>query len=61
MIPKVGDEVVLSITCRVEDIIQTSWGVDYIRVDSDGVGHSFWPGDEKSLTVSVIAKAVKSA
>jgi hypothetical protein len=61
MIPKIGDEVVLSITCKVEDIICTSWGVDYIRVDSDGIGHSFWPANEKSLTINVIAKAVKSA
>jgi len=61
MIPKIGDEVVLSITCTVADIIQTPWGVDYIRVDSDGVGHSFWPGDEKSLTVNVIAKAENNA
>jgi len=61
MIPKVGDEVVLSITCTVMDIISSSWGVDYIRIDSDGIGHSFWPGEEKSLTVNVIAKAVNNA
>ena len=61
MIPQIGDEVVISFTCKVADIIETPWGIDYIRVDSEGIGHSFWPGDEKSLTINVIAKAGNNA
>ena len=61
MILNIGDEVVISLTCKVADIIKTPWGIDYIRVDSEGIAHSFWPGDEKSLTVNVIAKAENNA
>tara|TARA_R110000823_G_scaffold2415_1_gene9799 strand:- start:3470 stop:3658 length:189 start_codon:yes stop_codon:yes gene_type:complete len=57
MNPNVGDEVVISFIAIVEEVFSSQGSIDLIRVNSEGVSHSFWPADERSFQATILRKS----
>jgi|GEM_PF-5820236 hypothetical protein len=55
-----GDQVVLSFTGTITEIFKSSasiGGIDIIEIETEqGIQHMFWPAEESSVTVNVLAK-----
>ena len=60
MIPKVGDQVVVSFTGTVTELFTSPGNIDIIQIVTDqGIQHTFWPAEESSMTINVLEKAGK--
>ena len=60
MIPKVGDQVVVSFTGTVTELFTSPGNIDIIQIVTDqGIQHTFWPAEETSVTINVLEKAGK--
>jgi hypothetical protein len=57
---KKGDQVVLSFTGIVTEVFSSQGYIDIIQIETEqGISHTFWPAEESSVTINVLAKEGK--